>query len=293
MTDRVRPGPITRRRVSQLDGGLVSGTVDSVVTEEPLEIRLSWPGQPPVHVAVVMRTPGHDFELAAGFLLSEGVYAPGACPAKLAYCVDKSLGQAQRYNVVTATLAESPGRLPSSRSTAMSSACGVCGAQSLDEVFAPDEEPLAVSATVSHGLVSRLPAVMRVSQAIFDRTGASHAAGIFSYDGELVVLREDIGRHNAVDKVLGARVLGTAAYGDDVILATSGRIGFDIVSKAVSGRIPLVAAVGGPSSLALELAARAGITVCGFVRGQRLVVYTASERISELHDSPTPVGGAC
>jgi FdhD protein len=189
---------------------------------------------------------------------------------------------------VTAILERPPDRLPGSRSTPVSSACGVCGTQSLDEVFAPGEEPLAVSAVVPHAVVSRLPGLMRGSQALFERTGATHAAGIFSYDGDLVVVREDIGRHNAVDKVLGARVLGTATYGDDVILATSGRIGFDIVSKAVAGRIPMIAAVGGPSSLAVELATRAGITVCGFVRGQRVVVYSTPDRIAEL-GSPVPV----
>lgn len=287
MTDRTRPGPTVRRRVHQLDHGQAHASLDTVVTEEPLEIRLGWRGQPPVHVAVVMRTPGHDFELAAGFLLSEGVYASTSKPATLAYCVDKSLGHAQRYNVVTATLNQPPARLPGQRSTTVSSACGVCGTQSLDEVFASDEESIAVSTGVSHSLVSRLPVVMRASQVIFDRTGATHAAGIFSSStGELAVLREDIGRHNAVDKVLGARVLGTATYGDDVILATSGRIGFDIVSKAVAARIPVIAAVGGPSSLALDLAERAGVTVCGFVRGERLVVYTAPDRIVALADPP-------
>jgi FdhD protein len=289
VTKRARPGAITRRQVSQLDGEGRRGTVDTVVTEEPLEIRLGWPGQPPVSVAVLMRTPGHDFELAAGFLLSEGVYGRASRPATLAYCVDKALGTAQRYNVVTATLEGPPGRLPGSRSTPVSSACGVCGTQSLDEVFLPGEEPLAVSAVVPHALVSRLPVLMRGSQALFERTGATHAAGVFSYDGDLVVVREDIGRHNAVDKVLGARVLGTAKYGDDVIMATSGRIGFDIVSKAVAGRIPMIVAVGGPSSLAVELATRAGITVCGFVRGQRAVVYSTPGRIAEL-GSPVPVG---
>jgi FdhD protein len=290
VTSRDRPGPTTRRRVSQLDGTGARTSVDTVVTEEPLEIRLGWPGQPPRSVAVVMRTPGHDFELAAGFLLSEGVYPRSSPPATLAYCLDRSLGRAQRYNVVTATLSRAPERVPGSRSTTVSSACGVCGAQSLDDVFGPDDVPVSRSAPVSHGVLSRLPVVMRAHQTVFERTGATHAAGIFSADGDLIVLREDIGRHNAVDKVLGARVLGTATYGDDVLLSTSGRIGFDIVSKAIAGRIPVIAAVGGPSSLALQLAARAGITVCGFVRGDRLVVYTAPDRVAELADSPAVVG---
>jgi FdhD protein len=293
MTDRPRPGPTGRRSVTQLDARSISTIFDTVVTEEPLEIRLGWTGRAPASIAVVMRTPGHDFELASGFLLAEGVLPLGSSPATVAYCVDRSLRRQQRYNVVTVTLSDPPARLPSRRSTAVSSACGVCGAQSLDEVFSPRDAPLAVSETVPHQLVERLFTRMRAHQPLFERTGASHAAAVFTYDGELVVLREDIGRHNAVDKVIGARVLGTASYGEASVLCASGRVGFDIITKAVAGRIGLVAAVGGASSLALDLAERAGITVCGFVRGGRLVVYTVPERITEVAMPAAAVSGRC
>lgn len=293
MSERSRPGAAIRRAVHQLDGDAVRSSIDTVVTEEPLEIRLGWPGQPPLDVAVVMRTPGHDFELAAGYLLSEGVLTRSAPPKTVAYCVDKSLGQAQRYNVVTVAIDQPPARLPSARSTAVSSACGVCGAQSLDEVFVPGDPPMIATWSVSRDLLSSMPVVMRSSQVIFDRTGSVHAAAAYSLTGDLLVLREDIGRHNAVDKVLGARVLGTATYGEEVVLCTSGRVGFDIVTKAVAGRIPMIVAVGGPSSLALDLATRAGITVCGFVRSQRLVVYTAPERVAPLAPSTMAVGENC
>ncbi len=262
-----------------VDGAALSRP-DSVVTEEPLEIRLGWPGQPASRVAVTMRTPGADFELAAGFLLSEGVLAVGDLPRTVAYCRDRALRQEQLYNVVTVELDAPPRRNPAVRSTPISSACGVCGTQSLDEVFTPCEDALGVEGVVDAGVVSRLPDELMRHQRLFARTGALHAAGVFDLAGGLVVAREDIGRHNAVDKVLGARQLRQTTYEDDSILCVSGRIGFDIIAKATAGRLAMVVAVGGPSSLALELADRAGITVCGFTRGSRYVVYTHPERIT-------------
>ncbi len=280
MADLSRPGTTVRRTVHELDGAAAGRTrPDSVVTEEPMEIRLGWPGQPATRTAVVMRTPGNDFELAAGFLLAEGALGLDEPPSSVAYCLDRELSQQQLYNVVTVMLAQPPLRSPARRSTAVSSACGVCGTESLEEVFAPTAEKLTVTSPVRQEVVSRLPDLLRAEQSIFARTGAVHAAGVFSYAGDLLVAREDIGRHSAVDKVLGARVLGSATYGEDAILCVSGRIGFDIITKALAGRISMVAAVGGPSSLALQLAERAGITVCGFVRAGRLVIYTGPDRI--------------
>ncbi len=276
---------MTRRTVQEITSGAVRARRDTVVTEEPMEIRLGWPGHEATQVAVVMRTPGNDFELAAGFLLAEGVLAPGTAPRTIAYCLDRGLSQEQLYNVVTVTLEEPPLRHPSSRSTSVSSACGVCGTQSLDEVFTALGEPVPVRDRADVAVVTEAPEALRREQSIFERTGAIHAAGIFTFDGELVIAREDIGRHNAVDKVLGARQLGSAAYPDDSILCASGRIGFDIVAKAVAGRIAMIVAVGGPSSLALNLADRAGITVCGFVRAGRSVVYTWPQRVSEAGGS--------
>jgi FdhD protein len=250
-----------------------------VVTEEPLEIRLGWPGAGPVRLAVTMRTPGADFELAAGFLLSERVLDLGDVPRSIAYCLDSTLTSDQRYNVVTATLDRPPRRLPSARFTAVSSACGVCGTQSLEEVFAPDEPALPLVDTVSATVVVAAPGELGHAQPTFRQTGAVHAAGIFDFDGRCRIVREDIGRHNAVDKVLGARALGAASYGESSLLCVSGRIGFDIVSKALAGRIAVVVGVGGPSSLAVDLAERAGVTVCGFARNGRYVIYSHPGRV--------------
>ncbi|MEJ7628480.1 MAG: formate dehydrogenase accessory sulfurtransferase FdhD [Nocardioidaceae bacterium] len=280
MSDATRPGPTTARLVHEAVAGTLRRRPDRVITEEPLEIRVGWPGHRATRVAVAMRTPGADFELAAGFLISEGIVRLGDAPRTITYCLDTALTPEQQYNVVTVGLRRTPMRTPAARFTALSSACGVCGTQSLDDVFAADAAPLAVSAVMDPGLLGTLPAALRSAQPVFAKTGAVHAASVFSFAGSLCVVREDVGRHNAVDKVLGARLLGAASYGEQSVLCVSGRIGFDIVTKAVAGRIPVVIGVGGPSSLAVQLADRAGVTVCGFARGSRYVVYTHPGRIA-------------
>jgi FdhD protein len=277
-----RPGPTTRRTVHEVVGNEVHQRPDTVVTEEPLEIRLTWPGVSAHRVAVTMRTPGADFELAAGYLQSEGVTTPGTPPRTVAYCTDVDLTPEQEFNVVTVELGEQPRRHPASRSTTMSSACGVCGTESIEEVFTPEDDPIPVRTRVGADVVRALPDRLIERQQVFSRTGSLHAAGVFDPGGQLVIAREDVGRHNAVDKVIGARQLGTATYDEDVLLCVSGRIGFDIVTKAVAGRVGTIVAVGGPSSLALELADRAGVTVCGFTRGERFVVYTHPERVRDV-----------
>ena len=277
-----RPGPTTRRTVHEVVGDEVHQRPDTVVTEEPLEIRLSWPGVSAHRVAVTMRTPGADFELAAGYLQSEGVTTPGTPPRTVAYCTDVDLTPEQEFNVVTVELGEQPRRHPASRSTTMSSACGVCGTESIEEIFTPEDDPIPVRTRVGADVVRALPDRLIERQKVFSRTGSLHAAGVFDPGGQLVIAREDVGRHNAVDKVIGARQLGTATYDEDVLLCVSGRIGFDIVTKAVAGRVGTIVAVGGPSSLALELADRAGVTVCGFTRGERFVVYTHPERVRDV-----------
>ena len=277
-----RPGPTTRRTVHEVVGDEVHQRPDTVVTEEPLEIRLTWPGVSAHRVAVTMRTPGADFELAAGYLQSEGVTTPGTPPRTVAYCTDVDLTPEQEFNVVTVELGEQPRRHPASRSTTMSSACGVCGTESIEEIFTPEDDPIPVRTRVGADVVRALPDRLIERQKVFSRTGSLHAAGVFDPGGQLVIAREDVGRHNAVDKVIGARQLGTATYDEDVLLCVSGRIGFDIVTKAVAGRVGTIVAVGGPSSLALELADRAGVTVCGFTRGERFVVYTHPERVRDV-----------
>jgi FdhD protein len=258
---------------------------DRLATEEPLEIRVAWPGEPGRRVSVTMRTPGHDFELAAGWLRAEGVIADAADLSTVAYCVDQTLTQEQKFNVVTAELAKPPRREPAGRyggPAAATSACGVCGTESIDDVLALCDvtrsaawDGLVVKAEVLRSLPDRL----RADQNVFDRTGGLHAAGLFDNDGRTLVVREDIGRHNAVDKVIGARLLA----GEDPavpVLCVSGRIGFEVVQKAVAAGVGLLAAVGAPSSLAVQLAERAGLCTAGFVRDGRFVLYSSPERVA-------------
>ena len=257
---------------------------DRLATEEPLEVRASWPGQPAQRVAVTMRTPGHDFELATGLLYAEGVLDPAALHS-VAYCTDEELAPEEEFNVVTVRLAAVPGRLPSPRSgtvTATSSACGVCGTQSIDDVLslgAGQVRRPQPATPVAPDLLHALPGRLREAQRVFDSTGGLHAAGWFDHEGRLVVLREDIGRHNAVDKVVGARLLAGEPTGAPV-LCVSGRIGFEIVQKAVAAGVGLVAAIGAPSSLAVRLAEEAGLGLVGFLSERRFVVYVAADRVA-------------
>jgi FdhD protein len=269
-------------RVHEYVDGRLGAHEDRLATEEPLEIRLSWPGASPRRLAVTMRTPGHDFPLAAGFLLTEGLVGAAEQLQTVAYCTDETLAPEQEFNVVTVELRQEPLRPPAERYDgpgAATSACGVCGTQSIDDVLArtgsvrPDETTLTVPA----GVLLELPDRLRDAQKVFDRTGGLHAAGLFEADGTPIVVREDIGRHNAVDKVLGERLLAAAPV--PPVLCVSGRIGFEIVQKAVTGGVHVLVAVGAPSSLAVDLAIRSGLTTLGFVRGGRFVIYSAPERV--------------
>lgn len=269
-----RPGASVRTRVVEYDRGARREHEDRLATEEPLEIRLSWPGAATRRVAVTMRTPGHDFELAAGWLVHEGVLAADQVRA-VRYCSDADLDPLEEFNVVTVEASAPPLRLPEAR--LVSSACGVCGKESIADVVgaeppAPDVVPVPLD------VVLGLPDRLRSEQPGFDRTGALHAAGLFRADGARVVVREDVGRHNAVDKAVGAMLLG-AATGRADVLVLSGRVGFELVQKAVVSRIGLVVAVGAPSSLAVDLAGRAGIGLVGFTRPDRCVVYAGDPRI--------------
>ena len=255
---RAPPLATSRVRVLRIPGG---EEADVVAVEEPLEIRIE--GRP---VAVTMRTPGHDEELALGFCLSEGLRPAGArLPDDLA------------ANTVEV---DAPGFDPErlARSFYTSSSCGVCGKGALEAVAVeapPVESELCVSAT----LVLSLPERLREAQAGFEATGGLHATGLFSAAGELVCLREDVGRHNALDKVIGWSFGAGLLPLRDAILCVSGRLSFELVQKAAVAGCPLLVAVGAPSSLAVELAADRGVTLCGFVRGASLNVYTCPERI--------------
>jgi FdhD protein len=233
-----------------------------------------------------MRTPGHDFELATGVLHAEGLVRPGSL-REVSYCDDVDLGERHLYNVVTVTLDAAPVAEPGLRQesvTAASSACGVCGADSIESVLDATRHRPAPTAGVdtplSTDLVHSLPDRLREQQRIFDSTGGLHAAGLFTEAGTALVVREDIGRHNAVDKVVGRRLLDGAAPAAPV-LAVSGRLGYEIVQKAVVAGIPAVVAVGAPSSLAVELAESTGTTLIGFTSAGRYVTYTHPGRLQD------------
>ncbi len=281
-----RPAPSVRAvAVSRHTGSEVHGDVDSLVAEEPLEIRLVHDDDSGKRVArsisVTMRTPGDDLELAAGFLATEAIVRSASDIERLRHCGPPVYADGTN-NVVEVTLA--PGarvdvaRL--SRNFYTSSSCGVCGKSSLAAVrtVAP---PLAETAAPSAAgsLLATLPGALRREQRLFSSTGGLHAAALFTTEGELVAAREDVGRHNAVDKLVGWALLGGALPLARDILFLSGRAGFELVQKALVAGIPIVAAVGAPSSLAVELARSAGMTLVGFVRDGRFNVYSGEARI--------------
>lgn len=261
-----------RHRVLAVRGDERRSHRDRLAAEEPMEIRVAPPGGAGRPVAVTMRTPGHDFELAAGFLVTEGVVAPGSV-TRVAYCDDVD---DQRFNVVTVTTT-GPIALDEGR-RAVTSACGVCGKASLDAVEVRCD-PVADGPVLPRRVLLGLPDRLRAAQRIFEATGGLHAAGLFEAGGGVRVVREDIGRHNAVDKVIGERALAGALPLADLVLVVSGRAGFEIVQKAAVAGIPILAAVSAPSSLAASAAGRFGVTLVGFLRGDGFNVYTRPERI--------------
>lgn len=271
---RRRPGPSVRDRVTEFRDGKRLVHEDRVVTEEPLEIRVGWPGSPAQRVAVTMRTPGHDFELAAGWLVHEGVTTPEQVRG-VRYCTDVELSDLEEFNVVTVDLAGPPLSLPAAR--VVSSACGVCGTDTVQDVLARAEAVPAVSLDVA--TVLALPDRLREEQPGFGRTGGIHAAGLFEADGTRVVVREDVGRHNAVDKAIGSRVLAGSQV--PPVLVLSGRIGFELVQKAVVSGVGALVAVGAPTSLAVSLAREADLVMVGFTRGERFVAYAGADRIGD------------
>ncbi len=252
---------------------------DAVAVEEPLEIRIATVAGEEHQVAVTMRTPGDDFDLTAGFLFSEGLLTHRSDVADLRYCVDV---EAQEYNIVTAYLSESARFDPAdlTRNFYTTSSCGVCGKASLEAIEIRGCAPIpAAGATVSSDVVRSLPATLRSRQAVFERTGGLHAAGLFDAAGELQLLREDVGRHNALDKVVGERFLTGRLPLGEAVLAVSGRASFEIMQKALSAGIPIVVAVGAPSSLAVEVAKEFGMTLVGFAKPTGFNVYTGRHRV--------------
>jgi FdhD protein len=267
---------LTRTRVVTLQDGTRSERTDTLATEEPLEIRVQGPGQEQAQVAVTMRTPGGDFELAVGFLFTEGLIAPGDV-RRVAYC-DNLPGEDQRYNVVSVTLGRPFDAERLRRNFFANSSCGVCGKAALEDVEVRCE-PVGRGPSVEFDVLLSLPERLRSAQEVFERTGGLHAAGLFTAEGEAMVVREDVGRHNAVDKVVGERYLAGDVPIAERILQVSGRASFEIVQKAAVAGIPIVSAVSAPSSLAVEAAERFRMTLVGFVRDGRANVYAHAERV--------------
>jgi FdhD protein len=267
---------VTPVRVTAFDGGVASERADTLATEEPLEIRVQGPDQQQVQVAVTMRTPGGDFDLAVGFLFTEGLIGPGEV-RRVAYC-DNLPGKDQRYNVVSVTLAEPFDAARLRRNFYANSSCGVCGKAALEDVEVRCS-PVEPGPEVAIGLLLSLPERLRSAQRMFERTGGLHAAGLFTADGEPVAVHEDVGRHNAVDKVVGERYLAGEVPMTDRVLQVSGRASFEIVQKAAVAGISIVSAVSAPSSLAVEAAGRFGMTLVGFVRDGRCNIYAHPERV--------------
>lgn len=276
-SDRLRRN-LTRRRVVAVHGGVRSERPDELATEEPMEIRLEAPGTAPTAIAVTMRTPGGDFELAAGFLFTEGLIDGRDEVRRVSYCDDLPADE-QYYNVVTVTLALPFDAGSLRRNFFTNSSCGICGKASLDQVEVRCA-PLPAGPVVKAETISALPADLRAAQKVFDRTGGLHAAGLFATDGTLLDLREDVGRHNAVDKVIGAAVLAGDLPLAERILQVSGRVSFEIVQKAARAGVPIVSAVSAPSSLAAEASDHLGITLVGFARDGRFNIYSHPERIA-------------
>jgi FdhD protein len=278
------PGPdrlrrhVTRRRVLAVRGGVRSERPDDLVTEEPMEIRVGGPASAAVPIAVTMRTPGSDFELAAGFLFTEGLIEGRDDLRRVSYCEDLPADE-QHYNVVTVSLRRSFDPEMVRRNFFASSSCGICGKATLEQVEVRCR-PVPAGPVLKAETISRLPAVLRGAQKVFDRTGGLHAAGLFAPDGTLLALREDVGRHNAVDKVVGEAVLAGNLPLADRVLQVSGRLSFEIVQKAGRAGVPVVSAVSAPSSLAVETAEHLGMTLVAFVRDGRFNVYTHPERIA-------------
>ncbi len=306
----MRPGSTSRRRIERVtvgaDGAARRARDDLLAVEEPLEIRIvrgddaDPPIAPPLpeerggrgrgrghRVSVTMRTPGADFELAAGFLFGEGLIDGAESIAAIRYCTDAE----QQYNVVNVVLAPGAPFDPAalSRNFYATSSCGVCGKASIEAVMRPACARIESAIEVDPAILVSLPGRLREAQRLFERTGGLHAAAQFTADGGMVRIREDVGRHNAMDKLVGAALLeGEVPLAESIVLV-SGRTSFELVQKAARAGVPVLAGVSAPSSLAVALAEQTGMTLAGFVRDPGFNVYAGGARIARR--SPQGVGG--
>ena len=261
--------------------GVAGPVTDRVAVEEPMEVRVN--GAP---FAVIMRTPGADRDLAAGFLLAEDVIRGIDEVGAIEHCADAELEG--RDNIINVTVlgdavARLEVRLGDRRQVTMTASCGLCGRRTIESLQAR-VSTVKGQWTVPAGVIRSLPVTLRAAQAVFDSTGGLHAAGLFDRQGALQLSAEDVGRHNAVDKLAGRTLLAGQHPLDDRLLLVSGRASFELVQKALLAGVPLIAAVSAPSSLAVDLATEAGITLCGFVRGDSFNIYSHPERISHATD---------
>lgn len=302
----MRPGSTARRRIQRVsvdaDGTSIRTRDDQLAVEEPLEIRVipadegsplreeragRGPDEAAHRVSVTMRTPGADFELAAGFLFGEGLIAGAEAIASIRYCTDAE----QQYNVVNVRLAPGAPFDPAalSRNFYATSSCGVCGKASIEAVMGPVCARVESALEVDPAVLVALPDRLREAQRVFERTGGLHAAAQFTAQGELVRIREDVGRHNAMDKLVGSALLAGEVPLSESIVLVSGRTSFELVQKAARAGVPVLAGVSAPSSLAVELAEQAGMTLAGFVRDPGFNVYAGGARIAPR--LPQGVGG--
>jgi FdhD protein len=267
-------------RIVAVRGNELEVRADTVVGEEPLEIRAAGPGQDPVAVAVTMRTPGNEDELAVGFLRTEGLIE-GPEVRSVGYGDPSALNRPDDTVIVRLSRAFDASAVAERHFVATAS-CGICGKASLDEV-AVRADPIPTGPVIGRDVLLALPDRLRAAQAVFETTGGLHAAGLFTPAGELVAVREDVGRHNALDKLVGSQVLAGRGPLHDRVLIVSGRVSFEIVQKAAVAGIPIVLAVSAPSDLAVEAAERLGVTLVGFLRGDGFNVYSHDGRI-DLRD---------
>ena len=272
----------TRAAVTTVDEGRrTAARDDALATEEPMETRLIAAGQRHT-IAVTMRTPGSDFELSAGFLYGEGIVATREEIRAITYCLDDGVDAEQRYNIVNVELPAgvNPDLRMLERHFYTNSSCGVCGKASLEALEIRGCPVVAPGPVVTPEVIYALPDQLRRAQRLFEATGGLHAAALFDAAGDLVTLREDVGRHNAIDKLVGWALLQDRLPLTDHIVMVSGRSSFEILQKCVAAGVPIVCAVSAPSSLAVDVARRFGVTLVGFLRGRRFNIYAGEERIS-------------
>lgn len=283
----MKPAPaLAETRVRRV-GEANEDASDLLAVEEPLEIRLGFPDKTHRAVSITMRTPGDDGELAAGFLFTEGILKTAAQIREIRHCGLK-LGRgnstldrasALNSNTIRVDLKEAVDLAGLERNFYTTSSCGVCGKSSID-ALRTECPPLADSLTVTANTIRSLPAKLRDAQSVFEATGGLHASALFDNEGVIDIVREDVGRHNALDKVIGAKFLAGSLPLSECVLMVSGRASFELVQKALMAGIPVLAAVGAPSSLAVELAREFGMTLIGFVRGERFNIYTGEQRVA-------------